>query len=238
MSITPIPHLEVEIIGLFAGTPQSRWPDKPTSAIGKDPVTGFVAINETGLTNDQQADLRVHGGLEKAIHHYAADHLGFWKARFPDHADRFRSGGFGENISTVGMTEQQICLGDIFSLGTAQVEICQGRQPCWKLNAHTEIPSMAVEFQKSGKTGWYYRVVENGKVQTGDRMRLLVRPHPRWKLSEIIAARFDSGLDADIAAEIAALPALSESWRTSFARKVARQSPEDTSLRLTGNFNR
>ena len=236
MSPAPLPHLDVEIIGLFAGAPETRWPDKPDSAIDKRPVTGLVEINETGLVNDQQADLRVHGGLEKAIHHYAADHLDFWKSTFPDHTARFRSGGFGENISTTGMTEHQICLGDIFSLGTARVETCQGRQPCWKLNAHTEIPSMAVEFQKSGKTGWYYRVVENGKVQTGDRMRLLARPNPRWLLSDIIAARFDSGLDADIAAEIAALPALSESWRTSFARKAVRQTDEDTSLRLTGNF--
>jgi len=236
MISTSVPFLEVEIIGLFAGTPQSCWPDKPASAIDKSPVTGWVEINETGLLNDQQADLRVHGGAEKAIHHYAADHLDFWKAAFPDDATKFRSGGFGENISTTGLTEHQICLGDIFSLGTARVEICQGRQPCWKLNAHTNIPFMAVEFQKSGKTGWYYRVIENGKVQTGDKMRLLARPNPRWQLSDVIAARFNSGLDADIAAEIASLPALSESWRTSFIRKASKQGPEDTSLRLSGNF--
>jgi Uncharacterized protein conserved in bacteria len=231
---THLPDIEGRIVGLFVGRAEERWPGRPPSAIGKRPAAGIVAVGALGLTGDEQADRTVHGGPEKAIHHYAADHMADWRARFPDHAEKFVPGGFGENVSTVGLDEAGLCLGDRLTLGTALVEICQGRQPCWKLTAHTGIATMAVAFQDTARTGWYYRVIEPGEVRVGDTMRLVARPHPGWPLSMVIAARFNARLDPAVAAAIAALPELSQAWRKSFTKKAGRDYEEDTRKRLLG----
>ncbi len=222
------------IIGLFVGQPQDRWPGRPPSAIAKQPVDGPLAVDAHGFSNDQQADLRVHGGPEKALHHYASEHVAFWRKTFPDSAGQFAPGCFGENISTTGLTEDNLCIGDILRFGSAGVQICQGRQPCWKLNAHIGNDAMAAHFQKTGRTGWYYRVVEGGTVAVGDPMTLLERRHPEWPLRRLINARFDPRLATALARELAGLEALSESWRSAFAKKSDRGFTENTDSRLKG----
>lgn len=222
------------ITALYTGRPQARWEGKPPSAIGKTPVAGPLMLGFEGLEGDEQADRAVHGGPEKALHHYPADHYAAWADVWPEHAATFAAGGFGENVSTTGVTETDLCLGDRLRLGEALVEICQGRQPCWKLSAHTGIGEMAARLQKSGRTGWYYRVIEPGRVVAGDPVVLAGRRHPDWPLSRIIAARFDPRLDPATAAAIAALPELSQSWRKSFLKKTDPAFAEDTSARLSG----
>lgn len=222
------------IVGLFIGKPQSRWPGKPSSAIGKHSVDGPLAVQAQGLAGDQQADLTVHGGPEKAIHHYAYEHMDFWRDMFPEKAELFEPGLFGENISTTGLTEELLCVGDILMLGSAKVQICQGRQPCWKLNSHTGIEQMAARFQRTGRTGWYYRVLESGAVKVHDRITLLERVHPNWTLKRLIHARFDPNLDCASATDLSELATLSQSWRGAFAKKRVRGSVEDTDRRLKG----
>ena len=223
------------IIGLFVGQPETLWPGKPPSSIRKSRVDGPVAIDSEGFTTDRQADLKVHGGPEKAIHHYAFEHMDFWKETFPDHGDAFRPGCFGENISTTGFTERNLYIGDVLSLGSARVKVCQGRQPCWKLNAHMGIKQMAAQFQLTGRTGWYYRVLENGLVSTGETMRLLDRPHPDFSVYDVTKARFDRRLDSAMAKRLSELDALSENWRAAFLKKVDRGFEEDTRARLIGD---
>ena len=229
-----IPDLSAEITSLFVGKVKDRWPGKAPSAIGKQATDANLRLKETGFAEDSQADLEFHGGPEKAVHHYAAEHMEHWRQAFPDHADKFVPGCFGENISTVGLNEQNLCLGDVLTMGSARVQICQGRQPCWKLNAHTGITEMAARFQRTAYTGWYYRVLETGKVQAGDVVRLVERTHPDWPLDRVIRARFDPALSADQARELSNLPAISESWRGAFRKKQARGFKEDTSARLMG----
>lgn len=230
---SPEHKLSGQIIGLFAGKPEVLWPGKPSSAIRKLPIGGSVEINSMGLRPDQQADLKVHGGAEKAIHHYPGDHMPFWQTMFPQDAHRFQPGCFGENISTHGLTEHNLCLGDIFTLGSATVQVCQGRQPCWKLNAHLENNQLAALFQKTFKTGWYYRVLEHGAVQTGDTMHLVDRPNPNWPLYRVIEARFARTLDDQVLRELASVEALSANWQTAFQSKLAKQV-ENTDARLKG----
>ena len=211
-----------KILSLFIGTPKDRWPGRPPSAIGKDPVEGPLDLGATGFSGDRQADRAVHGGPEKAVHHYASEHMGFWRDTYPDEDFPFVPGCFGENVSTTGLNEENLCLGDVLSMGTARVQICQGRQPCWKLNEHTGIPSMAPRFQKTGRTGWYYRVIETGTVEAGDDMMLVERQHPEWTLKRLITARFDPELAAEEAKALATLPALSASWREAFEKKSGK----------------
>lgn len=220
------------IIGLFIGVVRSPWPDKPPTAIAKQPIHEPVEIGACGMAGDEQADPRVHGGPEKAIHHYASEHMRYWQACFPEHASKFRPGCFGENISTTGLTEQTLCIGDELALGTARVQVCQGRQPCWKLNAHLGLPQLAAHFQKSGRTGWYYRVLEAGIVAIGDAITVTERPFPDWSLGQVIAARSNPRLDVAVAAELEKNEALSERWREAFSKKTDAGFCENTDERL------
>ena len=233
--MTAVEDLCGAILGLFIGEPQVLWPGKLLSAIRKRSIDGPVALDAGGLAGDQQADLTVHGGPEKAVHHYAAEHMAFWKAMFPDHAQTFAPGCFGENVSTTGLVEEAVCIGDVFSMGSARVQICQGRQPCWKLSAHIGLPEMAAQFQLTGRTGWYYRVLEGGSVAPGAEMRLLDRAHPGFSVHAITQARFDRRLDPRRAKEIAGLAALSANWRAAFVKKSDRGYREDTRARLSGD---
>lgn len=226
--------ISATITGLFIGKVEDRWAGKPPTAIAKKSSNGPLKLELLGFVDDVQADGQVHGGLEKAIHHYSADHMAHWKMQFPERADAFLPGCFGENISTEGIHENNLCLGDVLSMGTALVQVSQGRQPCWKLNAHLGLDSLAMRFQQSGRTGWYYRVLEPGSVAVGDEMALRERSLPEWPLSRLIEARFSSGLDPDDAKTLADTAALSPSWRSAFEKKAARPGVEDTSARLDG----
>jgi MOSC domain-containing protein YiiM len=103
-----------------------------TSAIAKSAVNGERKITVIGIAGDEQADLTVHGGVDKAIHHYPRDHYPYWIANIGPEPLLMQAGAFGENISTTGFSEQHVCIGDRFRLGTALVEVSQGRSPCWK----------------------------------------------------------------------------------------------------------
>ncbi len=225
--------LSSKIDGLFVGKVADRWPGKPPSAIQKDPATGAQEIGVCGFVQDSQADLEVHGGVEKAIHHYAFDHYAAWQAEglIPDGA---QPAAFGENISTSGLTEDTLCVGDILSLGSATVQISQGRQPCWKLGRHTGQEKMPYLFQKTGRTGWYYRVLEVGSVAVGDKVSLVERPQPNWTVRKVTQARLTKRITPEDAAQLACMPELANGWRIAFAKMAAGQMKEDTSRRLAG----
>lgn len=220
------------IDALFIGTVEERWPGRPPSAIGKRRTTDRLEIGPTGFRRDAQADLAVHGGLEKAIHHYPGDHYAAWRAELG--RDDLAAGGFGENVSTAGLTEDTLCIGDVLSLGSATVQVSQGRQPCWKLAAHTGEERMAYLFQKSGRTGWYYRVLEPGQVTEGDELRLVERPRPGWTVKRVTLARLTRRIAASDAAELAGMPELYAGWREAFAAMAGGTSGENTSARLKG----
>ena len=224
--------LSAEVTGLFIGNVKDLWPGKAPSAIAKQPVNGPLKLHPTGFEGDKQADLSVHGGVEKALHHYAAEHYAEWAGEFGNPDGIFQPGGFGENISTYGLNEQNLCIGDILKLGTATVQICQGRQPCWKLVEHTGIRNMAQRFQQTARTGWYYRVQEEGNVTVGDKIALLERPQPEWTLESVIRARFNRKLAPQAAAQLAEIRELAVRWRSAFAQKVNPEFQEDTSQRL------
>lgn len=220
------------IDALFIGRVEERWPGRPPSAIGKTRTAERLEIGATGFPRDAQADLEVHGGVEKAIHHYPGEHYAAWRAELG--RDDLAPGGFGENVSTVGLTEDTLCIGDVLSFGSATVQVSQGRQPCWKLAAHTGEERMAYLFQKTGRTGWYYRVLEPGHVTPGDGIALVERLRPDWTVKRVTLARLTRRIAPADAAFLADMPELYAGWREAFARMAGGHAGEDTSARLKG----
>jgi MOSC domain-containing protein YiiM len=193
--------------------------DGETSAIAKSPVDGPRTVSFLGIEGDTQADLSVHGGPDKAIHHYPRDHYSWWQDRLPGRAVLDRAGAFGENISTCALTERDVCIGDRFRLGTALVEVCQGRQPCWKQAHRLGEKGVVATMVKSGRSGWYYRVLEEGVVTAGDELVRIERLHPEWTVDRVTGIVI-AGRERDAATlrDLAALSELAEGWRMRVAR--------------------
>ncbi len=204
------------------------------SGIVKTPVDRPLALSREGLEGDEQADRRVHGGVEKAVHHYSFDHYAGWRSELGPLPPLLTSGGFGENISTTGLTETTVAVGDIFRLGSAVLQVSQGRQPCWKLNRRFGVPDMARRVQQTGRTGWYYRVLQPGTVISGDRLELIERVAPAWTLHRLWHTLYVDRLNLRELASIAALDVLAEGWRKYAVRRLESGRVEDWSKRLDG----
>jgi len=232
--------IDCEIISVLVGKVAPLGERAVPSAIGKRPVEGAVAFDRMGLILDEQGDRSSHGGVEKAIHHYPFDHYQPWADQLQVEEggyhgpDLSKPGAFGENISTLGIVEKDVCLGDIFELGTGKVQIVQGRQPCWKLNERFGQKTMARLVQKSGMTGWYYKVLEPGEVASGDRFRLIERLAPAWPLSRVIELLYEKTTDFSALEDLVALPFLAKSWAGLVARRLERGEVEDWTARLEG----
>lgn len=212
----------------FIGGLAPLGPRGVPSGIDKQPALGPQAVTRLGLAGDHQGDKRHHGGPEKALHHYPRDHYAAWLE------DGIAAGapGFGENISTLGMTEADICIGDIYRLGGSVIQVSQGRQPCWRLNARFGRDDMAFQVQKSGRTGWYYRVLEEGTAGPGDSLVLAQRPQPQWPLARIIGLLYTKTLDMEALGTLAELPELAASWRELARRRIATRTVESWDRRL------
>jgi len=203
------------------------------SAIDKQPRQGPLAVTFLGIAGDEQGDLRVHGGVEKAILHYPLEHYSDWAAELGEHPLLTRPGAFGENFSSFGWREADVCLGDRIRVGTALLEISQGRMPCWKLNDRFDVAQMALRVQQSGRTGWYYRVLEEGVVEAGDALHLVERPHAQWSVARLSAVLFDKRLEPELLRECLALP-LVPNWRRTLEKRLEQHQVEDWTSRLQG----
>lgn len=218
------------LVGALAPLPESDT----LSGIAKTPVTQALALSAEGLEGDQHGDRRVHGGPEKAVHHYPNEHYAAWAAELGDLPVLAAPGGVGENISTSGLTEEQVAVGDIFRLGTALVQVSQGRQPCWKLSRRFGVSDMARRVQDSGRTGWYYRVLQPGRVVPDDRIELIDRPAPHWTLRRVWHALYVDRLNQSELQGIADLDLLADGWRRYAVRRLESGRVEDWSSRLDG----
>lgn len=222
------------VAAVQTGPVRPLGPKAVPSAIVKTPVTGPVAVEPFGLAGDALGDPARHGGVDKAVHVYPRAHYADWARHLPARADRFIPGAFGENIVLDGLTEADVCIGDRFDLGTAQVELSQARQPCWKLNLRFDLPDMARQVQDSGRTGWYLRVLVPGRVAAGDRMVLTARPNPGWDLARVQHLLYRDATDRAALAEFARLAGLSNSWQVLARRRLDSGAVEDWTPRLSG----
>lgn len=220
--------MKAEILAVLLGKVRPFRGDDEPSAIGKLPVADLVAVGPMGLAGDEQADRTVHGGIDKAIHHYPADHYDWWRGHFGDVPLLDAPGAFGENIATTSLDEINVFLGDRFRLGTALVEVTQARQPCWKLDHRFGTKGVMAQVVKTRRTGWYYRVLEPGAVRAGDTLDLIERPYPEWPLASLFALLI-GGEAKNRPADLRALrevPALADTWKVRRA-KLAEQFDAD-----------
>jgi MOSC domain-containing protein YiiM len=216
--------MQTPILAVLVGKVRAFRGENEPSAIGKQPVEHAVAVGALGLAGDEQADRAVHGGIDKAIHHYPADHYAGWRQQLGDVPLLDTPGAFGENISTTGLNETNVFLGDRFRLGTALVEVSQARQPCWKLDHRFGTKGVMAQVVKTRRTGWYYRVLEPGQVRAGDTLELVERPYSDWPLASLFGLLI-GGEAKDRPADLRALrdvPVLAETWKVRRA-KLAEQ---------------
>ena len=183
----------------------------------KTAVIGPVLAGTLGLDGDQQADLSVHGGPEKAIYAYPASRYPDWAAAFPPLADRFVAGSMGENLTIEGMDEDDICVGDVHAIGGALLQVCQPRQPCFKLALAIGEPRLARHMVRTGHCGWYYRVVQEGPIAPGDVLTLAERT-TGFAFARLVSIVNRGGATPDELRDLAAMPGL--------ASRIGRQARE------------
>ncbi|HEX4003830.1 MAG TPA: MOSC domain-containing protein [Candidatus Acidoferrales bacterium] len=185
--------------------------DKPwTTGFFKAPVAGPVFVGAMNLAGDGQADLEHHGGIDKAVLAYSADHYPKWRSELnlPD----MPHGAFGENLTISGLSESSVCLGDIFRIGQVTLEVSQPRQPCWKLARRWRMHELVRLVVGNGRTGWYLRVLEQGAIETGMPVDLIERPHGDWTIARANEILHHRRTDLALTLELAAVPSLAKSW--------------------------
>ncbi|MCR9494142.1 MOSC domain-containing protein [Vibrio diabolicus] len=203
------------------------------SAINKQVLPERQHATELGFTSDEQGDPRFHGGIQKALHIYPSEHYPIWQQELGERTIFQSAGSFGENISSKGVTESTICLKDKIRIGSTLLEVSQGRMPCWKLNVRFDQHDMARRLQDTLRTGWYFRVLEEGDIGAGDEIILCERPYPEWPLARIMGAVFTGCLDREELSKLSELP-LVESWGKLVERRLETGEVEDWEMRLVG----
>lgn len=221
-----------ELLAVCVGAVQA-YARGSRSGIDKRPVAGRVRATVSGLAGDEQGDLRVHGGPDKAIHHYPQEHSAHWQAVLGAHPLLQVPGAFGENLHTRGLIEADVCLGDRWRVGEALLEVSQARQPCWKLNERFARADMARQVQASRRTGWYYRVLQEGNLWAGAPMALQERPHPQWSMAHLLDALYAPEHNPERLRQMLALP-LPASWLRLVQRRIDSGLVEDMAPRLDG----
>ena len=214
----------MKVLSVNVGVPREVfWRGKPvTTGIFKDPVAGRVPIRALNLDGDRQADLRVHGGPDKAVYAYPSEFYDLWRDERPEFA--FPWGQFGENLTTEGFRDEDVSVGDRFRVGTAELIVTQPRLPCFKLGIRMGRDDFVTDFLKRGLLGFYLAVAREGEVEAGDPIVALSRDPRGFKVTEIARLYARDRHDVEGLERAAELDVLPESWRQYFRRRLSASS--------------
>lgn len=230
MSTASLVSLQVGPSAEFKAAGTGEWWDRNwVSGFRKSPVTEPVWLAYGGLRGDEQADRIHHGGVDKAACVYPVEHYPHWRPvlALPELAP----GTFGENFTTTGLVEETVCLGDIFEIGEAQVQVSQPRQPCWKLARRWRIKSLTAMVEETGRTGFYFRVLRHGWVARGQEFKLQERPFPQFTVAYANRVMHHAKDDYAGARKLVDCPALSASWKDSLWTRVQGLPPHPAAER-------
>ncbi|KAH6651990.1 pyruvate kinase-like protein [Truncatella angustata] len=233
VNVAPLPPRDV-LLSVRTGKIRALAGVKIRSAINKQERQGKIELTSTGLIGDE-VQYEAHGGPEKALHMYSAAHYDAWNKEVPNREHLFKIGGFGENLSVRYLNEGNVCVGDIFKVGSeVLLQVSDVRQPCFKLNHRFEYKKTSSITQNSGRTGWYYRVLKTGYIREGDTFELIERTHPTWPLSRIQKYLYHDVNNAEAMKEITQLRGLGEEMVSVFTNRLVKGA-EDFSGRLEGD---
>lgn len=209
----------MRVVSVNVGLPRVHtWQRKfVRTAIFKDPVEGPVPLRQLNLDGDQQADLTVHGGRDKAVYAYPFDHYADWQSLL---GRDLAPAAFGENLTTEGLFEDRVHIGDEFRVGSARLVVTQPRMPCYKLGLRFNDPGMVRTFLKVGRPGIYFAVVEEGIVAPGDPIERLAEGTNRVTLIEMLALMLDKDPDPAAVRRLLDVPALAADWRQGFEARL------------------
>ena len=215
---------------IFVGGIAPLPPEGHPSGIFKQAVDAPVLLGAEGLAGDAQADRRVHGGPFKALHHYAAENYALLREAFPEKADLFVPGSLGENVSTTGWDEATVCIGDVFRIGCATVQVSQPRQPCWKINHKFGADDLMRFVAERCVAGWYYRVLEDGEIAAGEAFELIERNAAPVTLRRLWFAQREHRPDPAELTRLRDTPGLSPNWVQKLDERIAwlRRQAEQT----------
>ena len=210
----------MKLISLNVARPQLMVYNGATISTGifKKPVSGTVMLRRLNLDGDRQADLSVHGGVNKAVYAYPAEHYEFWQHELAEMDLPW--GMFGENFTTSGLGEEDLHVGDRLRIGAATVMVRQPRMPCYKLQAKFQIDDMIQRFLHSGRSGFYFSVEEEGEVEAGDNIDVLSQDHGGITIAEMNRLFFREKYNHDLLQKAMATAALPEDWREYFLPRL------------------
>jgi MOSC domain-containing protein YiiM len=215
----------MNLLSVNVGLPREiEWKGKIVrTSIFKAPVTGRVRVAKLNVEGDQQSDLTVHGGLDKAVYAYASEHYAFWRQELP--GVDLPQGVFGENFTTSGLLEETLHIGDRLRIGSAAFVVTQPRMPCFKLGIRFNRPDMVKRFLQSGRTGFYFAVLKEGEVAAGDSIELLERDEHNIPVADIVNLYRGDATNQDMLRRVSELPSLPNSWRDYFRKRL--WNPDD-----------
>jgi MOSC domain-containing protein YiiM len=217
--------------GVYRGKVAQRYGIE--TAIDKTSVEESVFLSLNGLEGDQCADTRHHGGTERALHQYPVEHYAYWREKYGETID-WQSPGMGENLSSEGMTEDTVCLGDRYQWGDAIIEVGQPRSPCFKLNKRWGIENLSVDMQEISRCGWLYRVIQPGLVSVHEPLLLIERVPNAMTLREVCDVFFGDPLNIKGLEKLNEQSRLSNSWLSKVKSRIKTNRVENWNFRLLG----
>jgi MOSC domain-containing protein YiiM len=210
----------VHVLSVHVGRPREvLWQDRPVrTSIWKLPVAGRVRVSALNLAGDEQSDLTVHGGRDKAVYAYPIEHYAFW-ARELD-MPSLAPAAFGENLSVSGLDEHDLRIGDRLRIGTAEFVVTQPRLPCFKLGIRFGRDDVIQRFAETNRSGFYMAVVLEGELEAGDVITVAQRDRHGVTVADVGSLRQAGAQDIDLLRRACAVQALAASWRESFKRRL------------------
>jgi MOSC domain-containing protein YiiM len=193
------------------------------TGIFKAPVAGRVAVRGHNLAGDGQADPSVHGGHDKAVYAYPSEHFPFWRALYPEVG--IAPGALGENLTLEGWLEDEVCVGDRFRAGSAELVVTQPRSPCFKLGVRFGRPDVVKRFRAEDRPGFYLSIAVPGELAAGDPFERIERDPRRVSVNDIVRLRRDEPDDPDLLRRAVAVPALPEEYRRELEARLRSLDP-------------
>jgi len=195
-----------------------------TTGIFKEPVEGRASLRRLNLDGDRQADLSVHGGPSKAVYAYPSEHYEYWREQLA--GVDLPWGMFGENLTVEGLWEDRVNIGDLFRIGSAHVMVTEPRLPCYKLAAKFGRDDIIKRFLHSGRTGFYFAVLQEGEVGAGDRITVIGRDEHAVTVADITRLYVREKDDVRMLRRAVQVEALPESWRGYFQKRIEKLSKQ------------